>query len=527
MKKSLLGAVAMAAIAPIFIGVGAASAASNYGAELVYAFDTTGDSSYAPKAIVTFGTKLAIELNNGELYVSDGTAAGTTNMTAVAQAAGLVDWDIARTLYDNYSVDIDGVLYFIGDDGDTPGVYKTDGVTIEEVATTNGAAELYYLNNELYLSTYSGGPVQIDITDGSKTYMRGSLAYDCDMYTQKRDMQYVNGLILFVYDDNNCDEHVVTWDPANPGNDPVSIDPFSGGLGQDSTDMDYLDDQSNDWFVWNDEMYFGAYANDGSISVGVELFKTDGTQAGTTLVKDINDGGQGWGSYPGSTNYTPFFDFNDELYFSAENSFGNIQLWKTDGTSAGTVVAVTSPNYPGDYTEGIPVILNGKFFQDFYTADSGNEPFMSDGTDDGTTLLVDTDPGSDSGMCWYNCQQAVVFDGHIFFIAWNGTENQVWETDGTSAGTNQVTTFGGVAAVGQYNDSELTVLGDTLYFGVNDTSVLTDATGNEALYKITKTSTELPNTGIDALGMTFVGLAAVGFISTGVVMVAQRRRANV
>ena len=72
---------------------------------------------------------------------------------------------------------------------------------------------------------------------------------------------------------------------------------------------------------FNGELYF--VANDGTN--GGELWKTDGTEAGTVMVKDINPGSDH--SYP--SYLTPF---NGELYFRANDASNGYELWKTDGT---------------------------------------------------------------------------------------------------------------------------------------------------------------------------------------------------
>ncbi|MDB6140440.1 MAG: hypothetical protein JWO94_3512, partial [Verrucomicrobiaceae bacterium] len=64
---------------------------------------------------------------------------------------------------------------------------------------------------------------------------------------------------------------------------------------------------------------------------GRELWKTDGTTAGTVLVKDINPGNQS--SSPlilGVVGSVAFFTANDGVH--------GAELWKTDGTAAGTVM---------------------------------------------------------------------------------------------------------------------------------------------------------------------------------------------
>ena len=63
----------------------------------------------------------------------------------------------------------------------------------------------------------------------------------------------------------------------------------------------------------------------------MELWKSDGTAAGTVLVKDILGGSSGsFPSYLTNVNGTLFFGAND-------GSHGN-ELWKSDGTAAGTVM---------------------------------------------------------------------------------------------------------------------------------------------------------------------------------------------
>lgn len=63
---------------------------------------------------------------------------------------------------------------------------------------------------------------------------------------------------------------------------------------------------------------------------GVELWKTDGTTGGTLLLKDINAGTAG-------SNPSMFTNYNGQVYFIASNG-GSYGIWKTDGTTAGTVL---------------------------------------------------------------------------------------------------------------------------------------------------------------------------------------------
>ena len=64
---------------------------------------------------------------------------------------------------------------------------------------------------------------------------------------------------------------------------------------------------------------------------GYELWISNGSSGGTTLIKDIYVGG--YGSSPsGLTN------IGGVIYFSANDGVNGRELWKTDGTTAGTVL---------------------------------------------------------------------------------------------------------------------------------------------------------------------------------------------
>jgi ELWxxDGT repeat protein len=71
-------------------------------------------------------------------------------------------------------------------------------------------------------------------------------------------------------------------------------------------------------------------ANDGTN--GNELWTSDGSAVGTSMVKDIRTTGS---SFPAL-----FMPANDELFFSAQDDDGRAKLWKTDGTASGTTLVL-------------------------------------------------------------------------------------------------------------------------------------------------------------------------------------------
>jgi ELWxxDGT repeat protein len=71
---------------------------------------------------------------------------------------------------------------------------------------------------------------------------------------------------------------------------------------------------------------------------GLELWKTDGTSIGTVLVSDIKGGAE-------SSSPAAFVTSGSNVYFSADNGSLGRELWITDGTQAGTKLLFDA--YPG------------------------------------------------------------------------------------------------------------------------------------------------------------------------------------
>ena len=94
---------------------------------------------------------------------------------------------------------------------------------------------------------------------------------------------------------------------------------------------------------------------------GPELWKSDGTAAGTVLVEDIRPGANG--SFP-----FDLVNVNGTLFFTADDGVNGYELWKSDGTSAGTVLAKDINPGAGHSNPFQLLNVNGTLF---FAADDG------------------------------------------------------------------------------------------------------------------------------------------------------------
>ena len=133
-----------------------------------------------------------------------------------------------------------------------------------------------------------------------------------------------------------------------------------------------------------------------------ELWSTDGTVDGSTLLKEIN-GEQ-------SSHPQQFVTLGGLAYFTAQDE--NHGLWVSDGTEPGTRLIKNFPFRPLDHMVAIDDVIV------FAAADheTGVELWMSDGTTEGTRLVSDIQPGPSSSFPG----DLVQLGGHLYFTALNG-----------------------------------------------------------------------------------------------------------
>ncbi len=220
--------------------------------------------------------------------------------------------------------------------------------------------------------------------------------------------------------------------------------------------FDLKDDANSNWSpTWiegNGKVFF-FYQPGGSASMG--LYVTDGSAAGTSYLADL------WnqGLYPKKSRSQIFS--NGKLYTQGEDMAGSLgaELYISDGTPAGTVL-LKDINPSGPSAPNFFVAYNGQVY--FIATDGSGRKrlWQSDGTASGTVAAL---PGI-FGSATASCDWLTVYDGKLAFVGRNPAEGtEIWLSDGTEAGTYPITNE---SAAGQngFTPEELLAVGNNLFF---------------------------------------------------------------
>ncbi len=419
-----------------------------------------------------------------ELWKSDGTEAGTVLVKDINPVANQSSHPEQLTALESY-------LFFVADDGTNgPELWKSNGteagtLLVKDIYTgvspaikpenlTALADTLFFTatdtedNKELWrtdgteVNTYQVK----DIHGSGSSHPENLTAVDTLLYFSADDG--INGLELWRSDGTAAGTQILDIHPSGSSN-PAELTAVDGTLfltaessvtGREiwtinhvSGEAELIADILEGSYVplhltnMNGTLLFSA----GNIHDGTELWKSDGTEAGTVLVKNINEI-----NLSGTPSYlTPV----DDVVFFLEKAGSYYNLWKTDGTEAGTQQVKTSLSVWVDNNSANAIISKDGmvyFTATHYT--NGFELWKSDGTEAGTVMVKDIYSGLNSSYP----KQLTLWNGHLFFIVSTGGGFELWKSDGTAAGTVMVKSLGAVSP------SQLTATEAYLYFAADD-----------------------------------------------------------
>ena len=204
----------------------------------------------------------------------------------------------------------------------------------------------------------------------------------------------------------------------------------------DPADVDANGARIEEFYEYNDEVFFRADTGE----IGSELWKTDGTPEGTVLVKDITPNSRLENEQTSSSTPRAFIEANGLLFFTADVSRDgrtHTELWRTDGTTAGTVEVLDLNLHTGASPDIVGVLGD-----DLYLG-VGNSPSATsydlwkvNGTENGSTLVKQYAAGTTEDPNGVSDWLAYPFRDQLYFSAADPQHGlELWKTDGTSDGT--------------------------------------------------------------------------------------------
>lgn len=345
-----------------------------------------------------------------ELWRTDGTSEGTQLVA---------DLNPGPASSDPYTfIDVNGVLFFSATQGNAISkLWQSDGTAAGTRLVTNRVSPymLTNVNNKLYLAAGKAEMLkfQLWVSDGTDagTLLLKDFGQGAAMTTAGETLSpiiplfnpflpTINDTLFFRADDGL--HGVELWkSDGTPEGTVLVKDLYSGPVG------------SGLWSVTN---FKGALF----FSAGEGFTKSDGTEAGTQLVK------------PG-LGTVQFQPVGDLLFMVGSEPEHGPELWRSDGTTDGTFLVKDINPSIGTYIRHLTA-LNGKAVLLGDDGVHGPQLWQSDGTEAGTTRISDITPVHRLGVFLF-----ATAGNRLFFPAYDdkhGTE--LWSSDGTDAGTRLV-----------------------------------------------------------------------------------------
>ncbi len=300
-------------------------------------------------------------------------------------------------------------LFFLAQDTITDNFYYkniwfSNGTAANTKKVTKGVGPYYQNSPYEFLASFKGKTYYRYISDANLYATDGNAITVVKTFTNSSVVKasVIDGW-LYVYVSNTAANILELWKTdGTTVNTSKVTDIYNGSHAFNGTNF----------FNAGDKMYFSVYTS----TTGYEPWITDGTASGTKILKDLQ---------PGSASGNPvmFEKVGNTIFFCAYNSNQLLKLWKTDGTEPGTVLVADAIN--GDLYYYPRVIIN--YAGQLYLVTNNGKLYKTDGN---TITLVRSDLNI--------LGEIVKMNNLMYFISLNGSEYELWKSDGSTVGTQKI-----------------------------------------------------------------------------------------
>lgn len=384
-----------------------------------------GTNSSNPIGLTLFDGKVYFaadgEGTGVELYVSDGEPDGTKLLKDINPGSGSSN--------PSGFVEFGGKLYFRADDGTNGAeLWVTDGTAagttlltdINQGSSSSSPSDFVVLGDNLvFKATTADTGTELWVTDGTAdgTKLLDDIQEGSGSSSPQLRPEYKVGeeLLVFMADDGVNGKSLFSTDGTQGGT--TFLKDISPASGEDTTILSRSLDSAND------KIYF---------SLGPDLWATDGTPSGTKLVQENV-------SIGGASRISPYTLDGKTLFFGSQGNETLDNLWETDGTQSGTKILFnglesTEKNRGASSTFGIGFgpVIDGTIS---LLADNGVGVNIY--VTDGATVR----PLIEATFTWVLAVKPSRDGSQVFFLMKNDTALDLWVSDYTQQNTERVATF--------------------------------------------------------------------------------------